>query len=200
MDYIVCALPANALSKVIDDLTLGALLSKIEYVDVIVVNLVYSGKHILNPGFGFLVPQTESKNTSIIGVVFDSCSMPSQDMDQDVTRLTVMMGGHSFERTFGNDKNLSETYMLQTAMDGVKKYLGIDQSNLKHHIVSVQRQCIPQYKIGHKERIDSIMQSANDLGYISLVGASYKGVSINDIINNSKLTADHISQINKSRS
>ncbi|KAJ3330679.1 oxygen-dependent protoporphyrinogen oxidase [Blyttiomyces sp. JEL0837] len=192
--HVVSALPAGRLSPLIHDNELQHLLGQIKSVDVAVVNLVYEGHVLPVDGFGFLVPSSEPSD--ILGVVFDSCALPEQDSpSMKSTRLTVMMGGHMFQKKFGDPTKVSHQHLLNVAMAGVKKGLGIEGKPLLSK-VTVQKECIPQYTVGHQELLkkihDSLLRHTD--GRLAVVGASYLGVSVNDCVGNARVVADSIAQ------
>uniref|UniRef100_A0A182W2Z5 Protoporphyrinogen oxidase n=1 Tax=Anopheles minimus TaxID=112268 RepID=A0A182W2Z5_9DIPT len=175
--HIVSSIPSYKLAKHVQKQhpQLASSLSSIPFVDVCVINLQYREADLLKQdGFGFLVPPIE--NLPILGVIFDSCCF---DMD-DNTVLTVMMGGAWFEKWFG--KNPSNEHLLEIALDNVKKILHIEQKPDSYK-VNLLRKCIPQYTVGHQERVKAIRDYIEQHRLpIVLCGASYDGVGVNDVI------------------
>ncbi|XP_031617641.1 protoporphyrinogen oxidase [Contarinia nasturtii] len=186
-DQLVSSLPAFELGKLVKKQhpQLADELLAIPYVDVAVINLQYSGnKNLLKtPAFGFLVPPAQ--NLPILGVLFDSCCF---DMGEN-TVLTVMMGGKWFHERFGNG---NEQDLYEKAIEQIQRILKIDQrpDAFKVHIL---RQCIPQYIVGHFDRIDRIMRyiEQNKLP-LKVCGTAYDGVGVNDAIYSAKMAIDSI--------
>ena len=60
--------------------------------------------------------------------------------------------------------------------------------------VSIQRECIPQYRVGHLDRMRELHHSIRNMygGRLSVGGASYLGVSVNDIVLNSRMLAGRV--------
>lgn len=154
-------------------------LRNIPFVTVGIVNLYFDSKEdLITPAFGFLVPPIE--NSPILGVVFDSCCLP----DQNGTVLTVMLGGKWFKEKFG--PNITEKQLLDIALKEINLILNIKDKPSAHN-VKILDSCIPQYVVGHYERVDKIRQYINDKNLpISLIGCSYDGVGINDVIYSAK--------------
>ncbi|CAB3237960.1 unnamed protein product [Arctia plantaginis] len=179
--HVYSSIPAHALAHLIEKQhpDLAKDLKEIPFVTVGIVNLYFnSSKELIQPAFGFLVPPIE--NSPILGVVFDSCCMP----DQNGTVLTAMLGGRWFEEKFG--KNISNEKLLDIALKEVVRILNIKEEPTAHN-VNILRQCIPQYIVGHYERVDKIRQYIQDHNLpISLIGSSYDGVGINDVIYSAK--------------
>ncbi|KAF9403527.1 hypothetical protein BGX21_003022 [Mortierella sp. AD011] len=187
-------------------------------VTVAVVNLVYRANHahLDSPGFGYLIPRSENSavnHKGLLGVVFDSCAIPSQDLgpsrDQKL-KLTAMIGGHMFEEVVASqtdgddsdplstvnlrsdDKSL-ESFFEKTAIDAVEKHLQID-SPPEITKVHIHRECIPQYLVGHLQRMQALDQTLRDEyeGMLAVTGAGYLGVSVNDCIKNAREVAESV--------
>ncbi|KAF9570834.1 hypothetical protein EC968_001375 [Mortierella alpina] len=187
-------------------------------VTVAVVNLVYASEQaqLTSPGFGYLIPRSENsavKHQGLLGVVFDSCAIPAQDQgpSRDHTlKLTAMIGGHMFEdvvaqqedpttrsssteQTAPSKNNDLASFFEKTAIDSVRKHLQIeaDPEMVKVHI---NRECIPQYLVGHLQRMQSLDQALRrDYdGLLAVTGAGYLGVSVNDCIKNAREVAEDV--------
>uniref|UniRef100_A0AAG5CTR1 Protoporphyrinogen oxidase n=1 Tax=Anopheles atroparvus TaxID=41427 RepID=A0AAG5CTR1_ANOAO len=186
---LVSSIPAYKLAKHIQKQhpQLATSLSSIPFVDVCVINLQYKRADLLQQdGFGLLVPPIE--NLPILGVIFDSCCF---DM-KDNTVLTVMMGGAWFEKWFG--KNPSTEQLLEVALENVKKILHINQHPDKYK-VNLLRKCIPQYTVGHQDRVKAIRDYiAHHRLPIALCGASYDGVGVNDVILSARKSVENMEQ------
>lgn len=185
-DSLVSSLPAFEIGKLMKKQhpKLADDLLAIPYVDVAVVNLQYAGNNLLKkPGFGFLVPPAE--NRPILGVIYDSCCF---DMGEN-TVLTVMMGGKWFHERFGNG---DEKDLLEKAIEEIRKIMNIQQKPDAYK-VNILRQCIPQYHVGHFERIDRISNYINQHKIaMKLCGSAYDGVGVNDAIYSAKVAVESI--------
>ncbi|KAF9187828.1 hypothetical protein BGZ51_001001 [Haplosporangium sp. Z 767] len=197
-------------------------------VTVAVVNLVYESEkaQLQSPGFGYLIPRSENSavnHQGLLGVVFDSCAVPSQDSGPSrdkVLKLTAMIGGHMFDDVVAHhheqeqeqeqvhsgasqssstvatkthpNKNL-ELFFKNAAINAVKKHLHIDSTPeiVKVHI---NRDCIPQYLVGHLQRMQTLDQALRrDYdGLLAVTGAGYLGVSVNDCIKNAREVAEDV--------
>ncbi|KAH8265092.1 hypothetical protein KR044_009693 [Drosophila immigrans] len=179
VSHVVSSLPAYQLAQLVkvQHPLLAAQLISIPYVDVVVVNLQYDSNQLLQyDGFGLLVPPVE--NLPVLGIIFDSCCF---DMAGN-TVITVMMGGRWFNKWFGNQPQASQKDMRDVAQRQVRQILRIkDEPNFSR--VHTLYKCIPQYTVGHKRRVESIKDyiTRHNLP-LSLCGAAYDGVGINDVI------------------
>lgn len=173
---------------------LADLLQGIPAVTVCVVNLEYIGDVLPFSGFGYLIPSFESG--PFLGCVFDSCALPQHNArswtpGKPSTRITVMIGGAWYEDFFGNPKDgVPLTTFEQMAIDGVRSHLKIEKTPCRT-FVTLQKNCIPQYLVGHSSVLASIDASlAASRLPLSLVGSSFRGPAVNDCILNSKLEVE----------
>lgn len=185
--HIISSIPSYKLAACVKNQHpgLAGQLLAIPYVDVAVVNLQYNTNDLLKqPAFGFLVPPIERR--PILGVIFDSCCF---DME-DNTVLTVMMGGKWFEEYFG--RNPTQKELLDIALNEVQRIMGIQQEP-KTTRVHVLKKCIPQYKVGHKQRVEDIRRYIQRYKLpLSLCGSAYDGVGINDVILSARMSVENI--------
>lgn len=208
-DRIVAALSSKALSRTVD--------MRLPHLDdnhsstVAVVNVVlpYTTGVKIPPGFGFLVPravaQMGDNAMGMLGVVFDSEAVPGQD---DCIKLTMMFGGPYWREGFEVYELLQvqgdEETFKRKAMELLSRRLGIDLHQLHGQAaqafvrICIQRDCIPTYSPGHLSRMASLhrsllqQQSARTSGKLSVIGASYTGVSMNDCVLYARRTAQRI--------
>lgn len=185
-DHLISSLPSFRLAQLVDHQhpKLASELKMIKCVDVAVINLHYKSDLLEQKGFGLLVPPIE--NLPILGIIFDSCCF---EMD-GITVLTVMCGGKWFEKWFG--KNPTEAQILDVALDNVRKILKINEKPDQYK-VNILKECIPQYVIGHHERVERIRSYIEQQKLpLSLCGASFDGVGVNDVILSARNAADQI--------
>ena len=115
-----------------------------------------------------------------LGVVFDSYATPDLDASPG-TKLTVMLGGH-----YWDGRSDAE---LPTPEEGQKM---AEQVVARHLRVSdkpdvarawLHKNCIPQYTVGHRQRLQSVDEEIKRWGgRLSVGGAWVDGVGVNDCI------------------
>ncbi|KAJ3219920.1 oxygen-dependent protoporphyrinogen oxidase [Dinochytrium kinnereticum] len=188
-DNIIWSIPSKQAAEFMPG-AVAPYLSNIQGVDVAVVNLVYNGQVLPVRGFGYLIPQSEPAD--ILGTVFDSETLPS---DPPATRLTVMMGGHRFKEKFENPDTVSNDRLLEVAIKGVRDHLNVLAPPISS-MVTLQRECIPQYTVGHLDRMRELHAKVKGVadGRFSLIGSSYLGVSLNDCVRHAREVALAISE------
>lgn len=180
-DHLISSISAKTLADLVQKQhpDLSALLKKIPYVTVGVVNLHYNGKLPIKDAFGFLVPPCEK--LPILGAIFDSCCLS----DPNNTVLTVMMGGKWFETYFGTD--VEEKQLLDAAVSHLNDILKITDRP-DNYQVNILKDSIPQYVVGHSENIQKIETYIHTHKLpLTVCGFSYYGIGVNDVILSSKL-------------
>lgn len=156
-------------------------------VTVMVVNLFFSNPALLPVhGFGYLLPRSLPfilNPERALGVVFDTDATVGQDSIPG-TKLTVMLGGHWWDDW---DSYPDEEEGASMAKAIIARHLGITEQPQAVH-VGLQKDCIPQYTVGHDDR----MQRAHHLleqefdGRLRVAGNSYTGVGLNDCVRAAK--------------
>lgn len=180
-DSVVCTLPAKELAAIAKP-SLPSLL-EIHSVTVMVVNLYYSEPNLLPVhGFGYLIPRSvpvEQNPECALGVVFDSEAVVGLDTVPG-TKVTVMLGGHWWDDWWAYP---DEEHGARLAKAVLRRHLKIEREP-KVVNVTLQKDCIPQYKVGHTKRLEDAHQVLQNgfKGQLKVAGNSYTGVGANDCI------------------
>ncbi|XP_058716340.1 protoporphyrinogen oxidase isoform X2 [Poecile atricapillus] len=107
-------------------------------------------------------------------------------------RLTVMLGGSWFRQSFGEPSAAPPELLLSRARAAARDHLGLPGTPTRA-ILRVQQDCIPQYTLGHWQRLERIQRFLQDRALpLSLVGASYGGVSVNDCIASARVAVGRL--------
>ncbi|GAK68420.1 DUF185-domain-containing protein [Moesziomyces antarcticus] len=198
-DRVISSIPSSKLADILPSDELPHLKHN-PAANVAVVNVVISpsaaaeaGRALVPvQGFGYLIPRTTPDNEDgILGVVFDSDAVPDQDAAEPSRRpvkLTVMMGGAHWA---GLEQLPGEDEVKARAVRALSRQLGIDADLLRDASkvtikATMQHECIPWYLVGHPVRMAQLHKALAgnaDLAHrLTLVGASYTGVSLNDCV------------------
>ncbi|KAM5129603.1 protoporphyrinogen oxidase isoform 1-T3 [Mantella aurantiaca] len=187
-DHVISAVPAAALSRLLEPAAkpMADTLRRLSAADVAVVNLEYDGEVLPVSGFGHLIPSSE--DAALLGIVYDSLTYKEHNREgSPSTRLTVMLGGAWFQSSLGEAESVRPEQILGLATAAAATQLGA-RGKPSRAIVSINKSCIPQYTLGHGKHIDSLFSHVERHGLpLSLIGASYRGVSVNDCIFNAKM-------------
>lgn len=158
-------------------------LASVQAVTVLVVNLYYRTPNLLPvQGFGYLIPKSvpNSENPEkALGVIFDSDTTPSPG-----TKVTVMMGGHYWQ---GHTSYPDRHEAVKMARAVLQRHLKITETPTLTN-ATLQKDCIPQYTVGHDERMEmaheDLLTGFN--GRLSVAGNSYLGVGLNDCVRSAR--------------
>ncbi|QZA58391.1 protoporphyrinogen oxidase [Candidatus Rhabdochlamydia porcellionis] len=177
-DYVFCALPAlQAGNLFIKDMpSLGKELMSLKSEGIIVLNFGYKERILPVEGFGYLIPH--STREDILGVVFDSSIFKQHNSYPQETRLTIKL----------KDLGQSEEEAIQTALLSIRKHLKI---SMQPDVVSFKKvlSAIPQYTVGHLERIESLYPKFQQkIPRCHLLGNYLIGVGVDHCIHHVKET------------
>ena len=148
-----------------------------------VVNLFYEESDLLpERGFGYLIPRSipfEQNPECALGVVFDSDATIGQDTVPG-TKVTVMLGGHWWD---GLSSYPDEEEGAAMARSILSRHLNITGQPSRVN-VALQRDCIPQYTVGHEARMKKAHAElmSEYKGRLQVAGNSYTGVGLNDCV------------------
>jgi oxygen-dependent protoporphyrinogen oxidase len=189
-DHIVSTLPARSLAPLVHEASPESSkeLSSIPHASVAVVNLGYNTSASKLKGFGYLIPR-EAKE-KILGCVWNHSVFPEQQAPGKQC-LTVMMGGMSNPHCchYGVDA------IEEIALDAVAKHMGIKK---KPDLIAtrIARQAIPQYHVGHEEKISQIKeQISRTLPSLTVLGSSFEGTGVNGCILKASEAAEKFSLV-----
>ncbi|KAF1808997.1 Protoporphyrinogen oxidase [Eremomyces bilateralis CBS 781.70] len=156
-------------------------------VSVMVVNLFFQESDLGMPeGFGYLIPQSipiDQNPERALGVIFDSCATSGQDSVSG-TKLTVILGGHWWD---GWTEFPDEEEGVSMARAILSRHLGLNATPTATQ-ATLQRECIPQYLVGHWSRMEKGHQELKQhfKGKLKVAGSSYTGVGVNDCIQSAR--------------
>ncbi|CAF0738300.1 unnamed protein product [Brachionus calyciflorus] len=182
VDIVISSIYSKLNNKFLPDKyeELKKFLSKIDAVNMVVVNFVFKEDVLPFKGFGYLVPSNQK--SPILGCIFDSVF---NKPDQKNTCLTVMLGGAWFDEYL---KNKTSDEILNMAYIEIRKHLNL-KVEPDYHEIAILKEAIPQYKVGHLKLLDKIKDSLkeHDLNErLYLTGFSYDGIGLNDCIFNAR--------------
>jgi oxygen-dependent protoporphyrinogen oxidase len=177
-DQVVLATPAFVSARLLKQHLPEAaqLLVSIPYADVRVFGLGYDRIEIPRPldGFGFLVPRSEGP--SILAVAWNSSIFPNRAPEGRVS-LSVFVGGTQDP----NFLSLSANEALAAIRSDLEITMGITAAP-EYISESPRPQAIPQYLLGHGQRVKRIEVALAGIPGIYLTGGAYRGVGLDACI------------------
>jgi len=185
---VVLASPAYAAAEILKgfDAKLSNVLSGISYPPLSVVCFGYKREKVLHSlnGFGFLIPHKEGRK--ILGTLWDSSIFPNRAPEGSVLLRSMVGGAQSPELAMlGDDK------LVNTVLDELKPIVSLKTDPDMVRIYRWER-AIPQYLVGHGEKLRLIDEILKSYPGLYLTGNSYRGVSMNDCVENGYMLADEI--------
>jgi oxygen-dependent protoporphyrinogen oxidase len=175
---VIVALPSHGAAKITAglDLSLSQALDEIPYAGLAVVSLCFPREavgHDLD-GFGFLVPRGEGVRT--LGCLWTSTLFPSQ-APEDSVLLRVMIGGATDPEALG----LSDEQLVALALEELTPLLDIKGEATLTRVMR-HEQGIPQYTLGHEERLSAIEAGEEVFPGLAFAGNAYRGIGLNDCV------------------
>jgi oxygen-dependent protoporphyrinogen oxidase len=178
---VVLALPPAETAGLIRpfDAALAEALASFPSVPVAVVHLGF--RPALEPepqGFGFLVPPRERRD--ILGALYISSAFPFRAPGGG-TLLTALMGGaHRPELLARDDEGL-----VQAARGELASLMAIQRAPTMTQVFRWPR-AIPQYNVGHAQRVQDVLAQANRWPGLWLGGNAYRGAGVADCVRAAK--------------
>ncbi len=187
-DIVVIASPAHVSAEILKefDPKLSKTLSGIPYASVSVVCLGFKKEKVRHSlqGFGFLVPYTEGRK--ILGTLWDSSIFPNRAPEGHVLLRSMVGGARSPKLAMLKDDDL-----VSTVFDELKPIVSLKADPDMVRVYRWER-AIPQYVLGHGEKLQFIDKRLESYPGLYITGNAYKGIGMNDCVENGYKTADEI--------
>jgi oxygen-dependent protoporphyrinogen oxidase len=175
-EAVILTCPAVQQASLLGDFDSGLAneISGIAYNRVAVVALGYRTEDIPTAldGFGFIVPQQTRRD--ILGVQWCSSIFPERAPPGHVL-LRAMCGGWNRPEIVDWD----DARLMVAVRAELRQAMRIEATPVFQHIVRWER-AIPQYHVGHLERVIRIRRLAARYSGLFLGGNAYEGVAVND--------------------
>jgi oxygen-dependent protoporphyrinogen oxidase len=188
-DAVIMAAPVDVASSLLAPVDARmAELMQMDASSAVVVGFAFSDAEKLSvpPGFGFLVPPGS-------GNLLLACTFVDQKFEDRVPQggrlLRAFFGGASAERLMrcGNDE-IASVARLELA-----RILGpLPEPQLA--IVRRWPKSLPQYAVGHLERMAELDSLVSKLDGLRLIGNGYRGVGVPDLVRDARVAAREIAE------
>jgi len=187
-DAVVLACPAYQQAAVLAEVDeeLSARIGDIPYNRVTVVALGYRRADVPGSvaGFGFIAPQRLGRD--ILGVQWCSSIFPGR-APADAVLFRALAGGWNRADVAGWD----DDRLTAAVRADLRLAQGITAAPIFQHIVRWNR-AIPQYFVGHLERVAWIEERVKRHPGLFLAGNAYHGVALNDCTEQAGMLAERI--------
>ena len=190
---VVLATPAAPTARLLADVAPAAAadLATIESASVAVVTLAFRAQDVPDTLFdrsGFLVPPVEQRSIKAATFSFAKWGWV-RDLDPDVVVLRTSLGRHREEATL----QATDEGLVRVSLADLAAMAGITARPVDTH---VQRWggALPQYAVGHLDRVARIRAAVADLPGLALCGAAYDGVGVPAVIGSARRAVASLTQ------
>ena len=177
-DAVIVALPAPKAAQILRSAcpAVASDLDEIEYAGSAVVSLGYEKTCIAHPlnAAGLVIPRSEGR--SILAISFLSSKFPGRAPDGHAL-IRVFVGGALDPEA----STLDDSVLLERVQREAADILGI-QGVPKLSQINRWHTSMPQYHVGHVERVRSLFSRVSAISHFALAGAAYSGVGIPQVI------------------
>jgi oxygen-dependent protoporphyrinogen oxidase len=187
-DAVVLALPSYAAADLLDASTaaLASDLRAISYASSVVVVSGHRLADIAHPlqAFGMVVPAIE--NRQVLAVSFSSRKFDGRAPDGEVLLRTFIGGALQPELCALDDAGIEQ--LVKTELG---ELLGVGGKPVFMRILRYPR-AMPQYHLGHLDRVAAIEARIDSLPGLALAGNAYRGVGIPDCVHSGECAAERV--------
>jgi len=187
-DAVILALPTHHAARLVGEVSpeLADDLNSIEYASSAIVVSGHNLSDIKHPldAFGLVIPEIEQRD--IIAVSFSSRKFPGRAPEGKVILRTFVGGAMHPEKM-----KLTDEEMKYSVRQELNSMLGVSGEPDFEEVVRYENS-MPQYHIGHLERVTSIEKHVSKLDGLELAGNAYRGVGIPDSIASGEAAAERV--------
>ncbi len=180
-DAVVLATPARATARLLSDLAPAAALelARVEYASMAVISLAFRAHDFPNVvGSGFLVPPVDKRTVKAATYSFAKWGWVREagrgdGEDGDLLLMRCSIGRHREEHVL----QAEDSELVRIAMRDLSAAVGLSVRPVDSH---VQRWggALPQYTVGHLDRVAQVRAAVAELPGVAVCGAAYDGLGI----------------------
>jgi oxygen-dependent protoporphyrinogen oxidase len=189
-DAVVLATPARATGRLLAEVAPSSALAldRIEYASMAIVTMAFpAGALPAVPGSGFLVPPVDGravKASTFSFAKWDWVREAGAGASDPVVVLRCSLGRHREEQLLQR----TDEELVELALQDLTDAIGLSVRPVDAH---VQRWggALPQYAVGHLDRVATVRQELEGLPGLAVCGSAYDGVGIPACIASAHLAA-----------
>jgi oxygen-dependent protoporphyrinogen oxidase len=195
-DAVVLATPAPASARLLSDVAPDAALelSRIEYASMAIITLAFRRREFpQTTGSGFLVPPVDGR--TVKGATYSfakwgwvaEAGAGADSGGDDLLVMRCSIGRHHEEQVLQVD----DERLVETALHDLSDAIGLSVRPVDQH---VQRWGggLPQYALGHVDRVNQVRLAVAKEGPIAVCGAAYEGLGIPACIASAEAAATQV--------
>ncbi|MGH9357703.1 MAG: protoporphyrinogen oxidase, partial [Terriglobia bacterium] len=182
-DAVILALPACHCATILRPLHEGIadLLAGIPYSPAVTAALGFRVAPDLPPGFGFLVPRREG--SKLLACTFVHSKFPGRAPAGDALLRCFLGGSRNSEVIRWSDEEV-----IAAVTSDLRAALGLSKQPEFYRIFRWPH-ALPQYLVGHEQRVQAIQEKVKTLPGLFLAGNAYAGLGIPDCIRSGQAAA-----------
>lgn len=191
-DAVVVAVPAYIAAELLSNISgeLANELAEVEYVTTATVSLAYRKKDLpALEGYGYIIPQNE--DSKALACTWTSTKWAGR-APEDYALLRVFVGRIQDAQQLPEE----DAALVQIAKDEVRQTMGIEIEPERTWVFRWEK-AMPQYNLGHPERLEHIEAIMNDFDQLALAGNGFYGIGMPDCIHSGIQAAEKLLQIEK---
>ena len=185
-DVVIMAVPAFAAAELLAAVCLDAVphLRAIPFVSVMTCALGFDRADVGHPlnGSGFLVPSREGRAITACTWVSSKWAHTAQP---DQVLIRCYLGRDGEQQVMG----LPDDAVVELVRRELRELMGIDAAPRLARVYRWERS-MPQYEVGHLERVAAVERALARHPGLLVAGASYRGVGVPDCIRQGELAAE----------
>jgi len=187
-DSVILATPAPISGKLLEalDPALASVLQSISYASTATVSLAYRLGDVPRDldSYGYVIPRREGRRA--LACTWTSTKFPHR-APEGYALIRVFVGRAGQDADMPRD----ETSLLALAREELQLTLGISAEPILSRVF-VWENAMPQYNLGHPEKLAQIDSALADHPGLALAGNGYRGIGIPDCINSGKVAVEKI--------
>jgi len=187
-DSIILATPAPVTGSLLASLDpeLATILRTIHYASTATVTLAYRQSDLSRPldGYGYVIPRREGRRA--LACTWTSTKFPHR-APEGYALIRVFVGRAGQESEISWD----EANLLDLACEELELTLGIIAKPLINRVF-IWESAMPQYNLGHPEKLVKIDAALEKHPGLALAGNGYRGIGIPDCIHSGELAVEKI--------
>lgn len=185
VDGVILAVPAFACAKLLKDFDESDTFDTVPYVSVANVALGYKASEITSDltGSGFVIPRSE-------GRLMTACTWTSSKWLHTAPDDKILLRAYIGRAGAEADSNMDDQELVGKVRGELREIMGID-AEPELCVVSHMSRSMPQYRVGHKDRINRL-RTAMEAHFpgVLICGSGYDGVGIPDCISHGERAAE----------
>jgi len=187
-DGIILATPAFTSARILSSVNpdLASVLQSIHYASTATVTLAYHQSDVSRQldGYGYVIPRREGRRA--LACTWTSTKFPHR-APPGCCLIRVFVGRAGQE----SDITWDENSLLELAREELELTLGITTKPLVTRVF-IWEQAMPQYNLGHPEKLTKIETALEKYPGLALAGNGYRGIGIPDCIHSGELAVEKI--------